>query len=229
VLALVAALVGALALELARPIARAAREVRREVSESSGVERVEGCATLLREAACDAGLDPNLLAGLVFVESRGKVGAVSGADALGLCQLKLETAVERALLLGLDAPTREQLLKDAVLNAQLGAHHLRWLVDRYRGDVERALVAYNAGPGRLERWIKEAGSWARWRDAAESSGRSDAYAYVADVLRWRDFFAERATIVAPCGPPAPLAAPRDEADRGSFVGPIALSSSPGDV
>ncbi|MCK6447297.1 MAG: lytic transglycosylase domain-containing protein [Planctomycetes bacterium] len=231
VLAVVLVLIGTLLFEMRRPLARAANEARREVSESAGVTRVEGHAMLLRLVGEEVGLDPHLLAGLVFVESRGKVGALSGAEALGLFQLKLETAVERAVLLGLEAPTREQLLEDAELNALLGAHHLKWLLERYDGDLERALVAYNAGSGRVDRWSKSAGGWSRWRDAAESSGRSDVLGYVADVLHWRDFFVERATIFAPIGPPAPAraaaSAAASDGELANFVGPTVPSSNHG--
>lgn len=225
VLALVAVLVAALAFESRRPIASAAREVRRRVSDSAGVERVEGHATLLRLVGEEVGIDPNLLAGLVFVESRGKVGARSGADALGLFQLKLETAVERALLCGLEAPTREELLEDAELNALIGAYHLQWLLARYDGDVVQALIAYNAGPGRLERWIRQHRGFERWRDAAEASRRSDVLAYVDDVLHWRDFFAQRATILAPIGPRAPEAKTASHDELATLVGPPAPEAS----
>jgi soluble lytic murein transglycosylase-like protein len=221
-------LVVAVAAEMRRPLTRAANEVRREISVSSGVTRVEGHAELLRRVGAEVGLDPNLLAGVMFVESRGKVGALSGKEALGLFQLKLETAIERAVLIGLEAPTRGELLEDGELNARIGAHHLLWLLARYKGDIERALIAYNAGPGRLERWIKEHGSFARWRDAAESSGRSDVLAYVRDVLDERDFFAARGNIVAPIGPPVPAPATNSMPHAESFVGPLAPSENHGD-
>ncbi|MBI5431746.1 MAG: transglycosylase SLT domain-containing protein [Planctomycetes bacterium] len=233
VLAAVLAVIAALVVEMHRPLARAATEVRRGFSESSGVVRVEGHAALLRLAGEEVGIDPNLLAGLVFVESRGKVGALSGAEALGLFQLKLATAVERAVLIGLDPPTREQLLEDAELNALIGAHHLQWLLARYDGDIVRALIAYNAGSGRLERWIKEYGGFERWRDQAESSGKSDVLAYVAEVLHRRDFFAERATICAPIGPPAPnqhqSSSSANAAAVESLIGPLGPQASHGDL
>ncbi len=214
-LTIVAAFVVLLAGGLWRPLKQAAVRAKQKASESAGVARVEGHAALLRRVANETSLDANLLAGLVFVESRGKIGAVSGVDALGLFQLRLETAVERAALLGLDEPTRADLLEKPELNARLGAHHLAWLIARYKGDVERALIAYNAGPGKLERWIKDAGSYASWRDAAEVTGRSDVLAYARTVLAWRERFAESGTISAPIGPPGP----EPEIPAGDYIGP----------
>ncbi len=171
-------------------------------SERQGFERVEGHALLIRAAAAENGLDPNLLAGVMMVESRGNVGAESPAGALGLFQLMLPTAVEHAQLLGLPAPSKTQLLTDARLNSRLGAHYLAWLFPRFDGDVERVLIAYNAGPGRLKRWIEEAGSYAAWRAAREAAGNSQVLAYARDVQDYRHRFAERGVIVpgAQAGP-----------------------------
>lgn len=163
---------------------------------------VERHAPILRVAAREARIDPNLLAAVVLAESSGRPGAVSPAGALGLCQLMLPTAVERARLLGLPEPTREDLLRDAALNARLGASYLRWLLVRYRGDVERALIAYNAGPGRLERWIDEAGGYDPWR-SARAAKRSPVLAYALRVQAYRDEFARRGQIVPSFAVPAP--------------------------
>ncbi len=157
------------------------KPLRRWWSERQGCERVEGHAPLIRAAAVENGLDPNLLAGVMMVESRGNLGAESPAGALGLFQLMLPTAVEHAELLGLPAPSRVQLLSDARLNSRLGAHYLAWLFPRFDGDVERVLIAYNAGPGRLKRWIAEAGSYAAWRAARDAAGNSLLPANARDV------------------------------------------------
>ena len=61
----------------------------RRVFDELGAQRVEGQRDWLLAAARTSGLDANLLAAVAFVESRGKLGAVSSADALGLFQLRL--------------------------------------------------------------------------------------------------------------------------------------------
>jgi len=85
-------------------------------------------------------LSPHLLAALVWQESRWHPAAVSAKGAVGLAQLMPGTA--RAL--AVDA-------KDPAANLDGGAHYLRELLDAFDGDVERALAAYNAGPGRVVR------------------------------------------------------------------------------
>ena len=156
--------------------------------------RVESHAETILAAARESGVDPNLLAGIMMVESRGHVDARSPVGALGLFQLLPPTAAEQAAELGLGKPTEKELLSDARLNARLGARYIAWLTRRSGGDVERALVAYNAGPGRLQRWIKEAGSYAAWRDARERAGDSQVLAYARDVLDYRARFAARGEI-----------------------------------
>lgn len=195
-LALIAGAIGVLVWEW-DPIVDAA-------SEYTAMLRVEGYVGELRHAAGETGVDVNLLAGVMMVESRGNVGARSDKDALGLFQLMLPTAQERAALLDLPEPSKRDLLRDASLNTRLGAHHLAWLLKRYDGNEEAALIAYNAGSGRLDRWIKEAGSYAAWREERMSAGNSDVLPYAGRVLRYRDEFAARGNLlIGPRQPPTP--------------------------
>ncbi len=191
-------------------LAPSPRALRRWLSDYQGILRVESHAASIQAAAAETGLDPNLLAGVMMVESRGQVAAQSKAGALGLFQLMLPTAEERAGLLNLPRPSKRELLSDADLNTRLGAHYLTWLIKSCEGDEERALVAYNAGPGRLKRWIEDAGSYAAWRDARERAGNSDVLAYVHDVQHYRQRFADRGIIVPIAEAEVPTASPDSE-------------------
>ncbi|MBE2200449.1 MAG: transglycosylase SLT domain-containing protein [Anaerolinea sp.] len=86
-------------------------------------------------------LDPALLDALVEVESGYSPTAVSPAGAVGLTQLMPGTAV------GLGVTDRT----DPIQNLDGGARYLAWLLQRYDGNVQRALAAYNAGPGTIDR------------------------------------------------------------------------------
>jgi hypothetical protein len=198
------------------------RTLRQWWSEHQGLERVEGLAPTIQAAARESGLDPNLLAGVMMVESRGHVGAESKAGALGLFQLMLPTAVERAELLSLPPPSKRALLSDANLNTRLGANYLAWLCGRFEGDEERALIAYNAGPGRLNRWIADAGSYAAWRDAREQAGDSGVLAYARDVQQYRQRFADRGVIA----PTAVRDVPNLSTDSESPAAPALASPAP---
>ena len=166
-----------------------------EVRFRSRVELVESYAEQIRYAAAESGQDPYLLAAVMYVESGGKLDAVSSVEALGLYQLMLPTAVERARILDLPEPTRADLLSDAALNARLGASYLKWLEIYCDGDLERMLVSYNAGPGRVKKWADEAGGWEAWRAERAAAGNSSVLGYVRRVLRYRDRLAARGRIV----------------------------------
>jgi soluble lytic murein transglycosylase-like protein len=94
----------------------------------------------LETAAARYDVSPHLLAALVWQESRWHPAAVSAKGAVGLAQLMPGTAHA----LSVDA-------KDPAANLDGGAHYLRQMLDTFDGDVERALAAYNAGPGRVIR------------------------------------------------------------------------------
>ena len=94
----------------------------------------------VQELAARFDLSPALIEALVWQESRWREGAVSPVGARGLAQLMPGTA--RYLGVNPDDP---------FANLEGGARYLREQLDRFDGDLERALAAYNAGPGRVER------------------------------------------------------------------------------
>jgi soluble lytic murein transglycosylase len=189
-------------------------KVVRQVWSEVGVRRVEGHAAIVRQAAAESRVDPCLLAGIMYVESRGRVDAVSKADALGLFQLKVAAASDAAKRLELPAPAREDLLTDPLLNARLAASHVAWLYRHEGPDLERVLVAYNAGRGKLKQLISDAGSFDAWRAQRDRDGRSETLAYARDVLRFTERFRERGVItgaddpVAAADPPTTVPPPR---------------------
>jgi len=95
-------------------------------------------AAALSQAAASANVSPTLLAALVWQESRWNPQALSPKGAIGLAQLMPGTARD----LGVD-PT------NPASNLVGGARYLRQLLDQFDGNVEKALAAYNAGPGRV--------------------------------------------------------------------------------
>lgn len=97
-------------------------------------------AAKIAELAERFDLSPALLEAVVWQESRWREGAVSPAGARGLAQLMPGTA----RYLGVDPD-------DPMQNLEGGARYLREQLDRFDGDLEMALAAYNAGPGRVER------------------------------------------------------------------------------
>lgn len=101
----------------------------------------------IARAALRHGVDPGLLAIMVYTESRGRADAQSPAGARGLLQLMPSTAAEIAEVRGLPAPSPARLDEPAY-NLDLGAWYIAQQLERYR-DLPLALAAYNAGPGRV--------------------------------------------------------------------------------
>jgi soluble lytic murein transglycosylase len=104
----------------------------------------------IRRQADAHGLAPELVASVIYAESRFHSDAVSPRGAIGLMQLMPETAAWIAATLGEPQPSPQDLL-EVDLNVRYGAWYLRALLDRF-GDTADALAAYNAGPSSVERW-----------------------------------------------------------------------------
>jgi soluble lytic murein transglycosylase-like protein len=103
--------------------------------------REDGLRALVTGAAERHGVDPDLVLAVVAVESGFRREAVSHKGAQGLMQLMPATAAS----LGVTDPF------DAAQNLDGGARHLGALLETFRGDLEKALAAYNAGAGAVER------------------------------------------------------------------------------
>ena len=97
-------------------------------------------AQYVRQLARRFDLSPALIEAVVWQESRWRENAVSPAGARGLAQLMPGTARD----LGVDPD-------NPLANLEGGARYLREQLDRFDGDLEKALAAYNAGPGRVIR------------------------------------------------------------------------------
>jgi len=104
---------------------------------------------LIVEAAKRHALDAELVEAVVRAESRGVPDAVSRAGAIGLMQLTPATASDLARR---EVEPRELL--DPRFNLDLGCLYLKRLLARY-GDLRLALMAYNAGPGNVDRWRRQ--------------------------------------------------------------------------
>lgn len=96
---------------------------------------------VVRTMAPFYGIDPELALAVIRVESSFRPNAVSGKNAQGLMQLRPATAARFGTL----------DLSHMFSNLHGGLSYLRWLMDRFRGDVRLALAGYNAGEGAVAR------------------------------------------------------------------------------
>ncbi len=109
-------------------------------------------AAIVRQQARDKQLDPALLAAVIYQESRFRRSARSSSGAVGLMQLRPETAKGIALRTGGTA-FRISDLTDPAINIRYGAWYLQNLFAKY-GDERLVLAAYNAGQGNVDRWLR---------------------------------------------------------------------------
>jgi len=119
-----------------RPISTSTPEM--SAAELANREKIED---MIREVSVRYRVDPALVRAVIQTESNWNSGAVSRKGAQGLMQL---------------GPTTAQALGvnnafDPKQNLDGGVRYLRTLLERYNGDLDRALAAYNAGPRAVDR------------------------------------------------------------------------------
>jgi soluble lytic murein transglycosylase len=115
--------------------------VRRKARYHSGVADLE-LEQAVDRAAQQHHVQPALLLAVMKAESSFNPTAVSKAGAVGLMQLIPETAIRHGV----------HNLYDANDNITGGAKHLRYLLDRFHGNIRLALAAYNAGERKVDRY-----------------------------------------------------------------------------
>lgn len=119
-----------------------------------GLTLREQLGKAIAEEAAAAKFDPLLVLAVIDVESDFAIDAVSEKGARGLMQIKPATLHFLAETEGLRL-TREEVDKDPSVKVRLGIRYLRRLVDQFGGDLDLALMAYNAGPANVRRAMRE--------------------------------------------------------------------------
>lgn len=142
---------------------------------------------LVEEQAGQTGLPKEWIYGVIRQESVFNPTVASSVGALGLMQLMPATARELAQGLALP-PLAAKAILDPAMNIQLGSRYLGQLRDRF-GHPALATAAYNAGPGRVERWrpaqMTAADIWISTIPFDETRG------YVERVLAYRMIYRSR--------------------------------------
>jgi soluble lytic murein transglycosylase len=143
----------------------------------------------MADAAQRTALPTQWLYAIARQESAFMPDARSSAGALGLLQLMPATARQVASKLGLR--TDERKLLEPSHSIRLGSQYLKGLLHRFDGNRVLATAAYNAGPGRISRWLKqqpEAVSADIW---VETLPYRETREYVQNVLAFSVIYARR--------------------------------------
>lgn len=138
-----------------------------------------GHASVIREQGSAKGIPPDLIAGVIYAESRFRPRR-SSAGAEGLMQILPSTAQFIARQSGGTAFTASDLADPAV-NIRYGSWYLRYLLQRYGGNQVEALAAYNAGMANVDRWKAESAAAGRVF-SEEDIAFPETAAYVDRVL-----------------------------------------------
>jgi len=130
----------------------------------------------IRRVGEEHGVEPTLIAGVVYAESRFGHESESHQGAYGLMQILPSTAEFISERSGIRGDYR-----DPRTNLRMGAWYLSYLDGRYSGDERLVLAAYNSGEGRVDGWLSDEGFDVR-RDIPFAETRQ----YVDDVLEARE-------------------------------------------
>jgi soluble lytic murein transglycosylase len=126
-----------------KPAERRGEYPRRAASSAAPVKNVPAVYADMISSACDRhGVDPSLVRAIVKVESDFNPFALSRKGAMGLMQLMPQTALDMNV----------QNTFNPHENIDGGVKYLRYLIDRYEGNLPLALAAYNSGETAVKKW-----------------------------------------------------------------------------
>jgi soluble lytic murein transglycosylase len=131
-------------------------------------------------------LDPYFVASLIRQESEFNAGAVSRANAYGLMQLLPSVGKSMAKKQKIRHFATSDLL-NARVNLELGTMNLKQVLDRFGGQKEYALAAYNAGDSPVRRWMSS-NDYKDIPEFVESIPYSETRDYVQAILRNREMY-----------------------------------------
>lgn len=97
-------------------------------------------------------MDKYMVYAIIKAESNFKENAKSPSNAIGLMQIMETTAIETANKMDLEV-TEEELFKPEI-NIKLGLKYFTYLLNHYNNNYPLAIIAYNAGMGNVDSWIK---------------------------------------------------------------------------
>lgn len=99
-------------------------------------------------------LETSFILAVIMAESSFNSQAESHAGAQGLMQLMPPTAADIAARMGM-ADFEPEHVWDPEINIAIGVFYLNWLKNRYGGNLDLVLAAYNAGLGRVDSWLTD--------------------------------------------------------------------------
>lgn len=113
-----------------------------------------GYKSIIVKESNEYDMDPYLIASIINVESSYDSNAISKKEARGLMQISPQTGKWASEVLNLEGYKEENLFK-AEVNIKIGSWYLNKLFKEFNGDLDLILMAYNAGSGNVNKWLKD--------------------------------------------------------------------------
>lgn len=138
----------------------------------------------IRQNAEKYQLDPFLIAAVIRVETNYKPDATSSKGAYGIMQLMPDTSdwiIEKAPFPG----AFKNRLDDPAVSIELGSWYLHWMFKQFNGNTFAVLAGYNAGHGKVSRWLQE-GRWDGTFDNTDQIPYGETKRYVQRVTYYYD-------------------------------------------
>jgi soluble lytic murein transglycosylase len=138
----------------------------------------------IMEASRRYQVDPYLVLAIIRSESSFRTDRISPKGAVGLMQIMPDTADWIVGKAGF-RPDGENYLFDPKMNIHIGTWYLAFLLQMYNGNQVKAIAAYNAGPGNVNKWLKLE-QWNGTRETIEDIPIGETRYYVQRVLYYHD-------------------------------------------
>lgn len=104
----------------------------------------------VKKAADKYNIDPHLIWAIIREESYYRADIISWAGAIGLMQIMPATGQDIASRLSMTIEDSD--LTNPEINIEFGTFYIRAMLDMFSEDTDKALAAYNGGPGNVSRW-----------------------------------------------------------------------------
>jgi len=132
---------------------------------------------LIKKYSLEFGIDPNLVAAIIWGESHFNEKAISSAGALGLMQLMPDTAKGIAKKFN-DSNFYNEKLFEPETNIRYGVWYLTYYINKYQ-DISLALIAYNSGHTLADKYAKS-------KDRKDIT--KETLAYIENVYNAREIY-----------------------------------------
>lgn len=143
---------------------------------------------IVNMAAHSYNIDPNLIYAIIKQESNFNAQAISKSNAKGLMQIIDSTANEMAQDIN-TVNAKSYNIFDPYTNIFIGTKYISYLINRFNGNYYLAIVAYNAGLGKVDEWTnKQYAKYSEYREVEKIIEYNETKLYFLNVLKNYNYY-----------------------------------------